>query len=115
MTLTGLRLRDSDSGGRAVRERRGGDADHLVLAIWALTVLTAFLFGSTIGNLIITKRIYEGAKSQIAATKLLNESMIEVRKSVAELSAVLRDAQDIERDGDDEGANEKSLLGEERI
>lgn len=98
------KLRNSDLGG-----------SHLVLAIWALAILTAFLFGSTIANLIITKRTYEGAKSQIMATKLLNESMIEVRKSVAELSAALRDAQEAERGGDDEGANERSCLGEERI
>ncbi|RJR41595.1 MAG: hypothetical protein C4576_17515, partial [Desulfobacteraceae bacterium] len=52
---------------RAVREK--GKGGNLVLAIWALTLFAAFLFGSTIVNVIITRQVFDNSKRQLQAVK----------------------------------------------
>ncbi len=89
--------------------------NHLVLAIWAVALFTAFLFGSTIVSLVFTRQAYEGTRSQVEAIRELNESVLEVRKSLAELSSTLKDAQEPERDVDNENLIQRSHLGDENV
>lgn len=102
----------SSSPANAAEAHRG---KHLLLAIWALALFTAFLFGSTIVNLVFTKQAYEGARGQIEAMRTLNESMMEVRKSLAELVTSIKEAQEPERDADDDSMFHRSRLGDEKI
>jgi hypothetical protein len=102
---------DCDSAGVSKAERRSG----LVLAIWALTIFTAFLFGSTVVNVVITRQAYEGTLSQIEAIRALNDSMLEVRKSIAEFSGFLQEAQEMEHGADNGGPFQRSFMGDEKV
>jgi hypothetical protein len=102
-----------EAQGRAVREK--GNGGNMVLAIWALTLFTAFLFGLTIVNVIITRQSYDVARSQTEAIKGLNESMMEVRKSLAEFSGVLQDAHETEHGFEDNNPFQRSFLGDEKV
>ncbi len=88
---------------------------NLVLAIWALTLFTAFLFGTTIVNVVITRQAYEGTKDQIEAIRALNDSMLEVRKSIAEFSGVLQEAQEMEQGAEESTTFQRSFLGDEKV
>jgi hypothetical protein len=87
----------------------------MVLAIWALTIFAAFLFGSTVVNLVITRQAYEGTKSQIEAIRALNDSMREVRKSIAEFSGLFQEAQEMEHGTDEAAPFQRSELGDEKV
>ena len=92
---------------------RGGN--HLVLVLWALTVLVAFLFGSTIANIIITKQAHEGARVHTETIRALNESILEVRKSISELTALLQEPQEPDRDGDEDNSYLRTRIVSEKI
>lgn len=94
---------------------RATNGSHLVLPIWALTVLVAFLFGSTIANIIIAKRAYEGARVQVETIRALNESIVDVQRSIAELTSLLQEVQETERDLDEESVYHRTRLGGEKI
>lgn len=98
---------------RAVREKEKGG--NMVLAIWALTLFAAFLFGSTIVNVIITRQVFDNSERQIQAVKELNESMMEIRKSLAEFSAFLQDARETEHSFEESNPFQKSFLGDEKV
>ncbi len=93
-------------------ERNG---NHLVLVLWALTVLVAFLFGSTIANIIISKQAYEGARVHTETIRALNESILEVRRSISELTNLLQEAQEPERDAEEDHAYQRTHIGREKI
>lgn len=101
------------SEGRSTEKAESGK--NLVLAIWALALFTAFLFGSTIVNVILTKQAYEGTKSQIEAIRALNDSMLEVRKSLAEFSGAFQEAQEMDHGADDTSLFQKPYLGDEKV
>jgi hypothetical protein len=103
----------SKSGGREMAHGRNGN--HLVPAIWILSLLVAFLFGSTIANIIISKQAYEGTKVQTQTLRALNESIVEVRRSIAELTALLQEAQEPDRGADEENGFQMTRLGGEKI
>lgn len=105
----------SGSSGMEGKEMSERNGSHLVLPIWVLTVLVAFLFGSTLANIIIAKQAHEGARVQTETIRALNESVVEVRRSIAELTALLQDAQDPEREMDEDNAYHRTRLGGERI
>ncbi|MBN1103805.1 MAG: hypothetical protein JXL84_10365 [Deltaproteobacteria bacterium] len=95
--------------GSEARER------HLVTGVWALAVFTAFLFGSTSVHVVITMRAYEGTKAQIEAIRSLNESVKEIRKSVTELSTIIRDTQEGERGEEEQGPLQTPYLGNGKV
>ena len=97
----------------AVREKgRGG---NMVLAIWVFTLFAAFLFGSTIVNVIITRQVYDISKRQIETLRELNESMKEVRRSLAEFSGILQDGRETEQGFEENTPFQKSYLGDEKV
>lgn len=87
----------------------------MVLAIWALTLFTAFLFGLSIVNVIITRQAYDVAKSQIEAVRKLNESMMEVRKSLVEFSGLLQDGRETEQGFEENKPLQRSHPGDEKV
>ncbi|RJR31759.1 MAG: hypothetical protein C4576_31505, partial [Desulfobacteraceae bacterium] len=79
------------------------------------TLFAAFLFGSTIVNVIITRQVFDNSKRQLQAVKELNESMMEIRKSLAEFSAFLQDARETEHGFEESSPFQKSFLGDEKV
>lgn len=112
---------EEDLGSRGRVEVEGSPAGktwkgrNQVLAIWALALFTAFLFGCTIANVIITRQAYQGAKSQTEAIRALNDSMLEIRKTIAEFSGLFQEAQEFDRWADDGSSMQKPFLGDEKV
>jgi hypothetical protein len=88
---------------------------HLTFAIWALAVFTAFLFGATIVNIVVTRQAYDAATNQLETLNALNESMKEVQRSVAELTLTIREAQEQPREEEEEEPYQRPYLGNGRI
>lgn len=87
----------------------------MVLAIWVFTLFAAFLFGSTIVNVIITRQVYDISKRQIETLRELNESMKEVQRSLAEFSGILQDGRETEQGFEEHNPFQKSYLGDEKV
>ncbi len=94
---------------------RSSHQGHLTLAVWALVVLTAFLFGSTIVNIVVTRQAYDAARNQMETLSALNESMKEVQRSMAELAQAIRDAQEQPREEEEEDPYRIPNLGNGRV
>ena len=75
---------------------------NMVIAIWILAVFTAFLFGSTIVNIVVTKWSYERSKRQVEAISTLAESVKEVQKSIAELSRLIKELPEMQQQEEEE-------------
>ncbi|MEW6666028.1 MAG: hypothetical protein AB1512_12505 [Thermodesulfobacteriota bacterium] len=94
---------------------RSSRQGQLILAIWALVVFTAFLFGSTLVNIVVTRQAYEAARSQMETLSTLNESMREVQRSMAELAQAIRDAQEQPGEEEEEDPHRIPYLGNGRV
>lgn len=94
---------------------RSGRQGHLTVAIWALVVFAAFLFGSTIVNIVVTRQAYETARNQMKTLGALNESMKEVQRSMAELTQAIREAQEQPREEEEEDPYQRPYLGNGRV
>lgn len=99
------------SGGASGTIRKG----HLTLAVWALVVFTAFLFGATIVSVVMTRQAHEAARTQMETLKALNESMREVQRSLAELTQAIREAQEQPREEEEENSYRSPSLGDGRV
>lgn len=103
------------SGGQGRSAGNTGNGRGLVLAIWLLAVFTAFLFGSTIVNVVVSRKAYLGSERQVEAIKTLNDSMLELRKSIAEFSTLFQEAQEMDRGSDDGSFFQNSYVEEEKV
>jgi hypothetical protein len=92
-----------------------GNGRNLVLAVWALALFAAFLFGSTIANIVTVRQTYEGTKRQTEAIRALNSSMLEVRKSIADLSGLFQEGQEMEHGVENGSPFQRSFLGDEKV
>ncbi|MBN2032349.1 MAG: hypothetical protein JW836_03660 [Deltaproteobacteria bacterium] len=59
-----------------------------VHVLWLLVVLSAFLFGASVVNIVLGMKIYETSKRQSSVIERLNISMKEVQKTVLHLSEI---------------------------
>ena len=98
-------------GNVSIPGRRG----RLTLAVWALAVFTAFLFGATIVNVVLTRQAYDAARNQMETLRVLNESVKEVQRSVAELTQAIREAQEQPREEEEEDPNRRPYWENGRI
>ena len=94
---------------------RSSDQGYITLAVWALVVFTAFLFGSTIVNIVVTRQAYDAAMNQMETLSALNESMKEVQRSMAELTQAIRDAQEQPREEEEEDPYPIPYLGDGKV
>jgi hypothetical protein len=94
---------------------RSSHQGHITLAVWALAVFAAFLFGSTIVNIVVTRQAYDAAMNQMEKLSALNQSVKEVQRSVTELTLAIRDAQEQPRDEEEEDPYRIPYLGDGRI
>jgi hypothetical protein len=81
-----------------------------VHVLWLLVVLSAFLFGATIVNVVIGIRICETSARQSMAIEDLTLSVREVRKTVLNLSKVIEESLQAEEDYDSDASSEQGRI-----
>lgn len=106
------RQEEAPASGNLSGPGRGG---HLTLAVWALVVLIAFLFGSTIVNVVLTRQAYDASRNQAETLMALNASVKEVRRSMEELVRAIREAQEQPREDEEEDSYRRPYGGDGRI
>ena len=81
-----------------------------VHVLWLLVVLSAFLFGATLVNIVIGIRVYETSTKQSMEIEKLTLSVREVRKSVLYLSKAIEETFQAEEEYDSEEPSEEGRI-----
>ena len=81
-----------------------------VHVLWLLVVLSAFLFGATLVNIVIGIRVYETSTKQSMEIEKLTLSVREVQKSVLYLSKAIEETFQAEEEYDSEEPSEEGRI-----
>lgn len=57
--------------------------------VWLLVILMVLLFASSIANLVVSQRAYEGSQKQVKAIEQLTQSVKAVHRSLVDLSRMI--------------------------
>jgi hypothetical protein len=69
-------------------------------AIWILAILTAVMCASSVVNVVIAKKAFEGVQRHLASIGELKESLKEIQKTSTELKKMIEDLSETEEEGD---------------
>ena len=70
-------------------DRRGGVQKSVGWPVWLLVILMGLLFASSIANLVVSQRAYEGSRKQVQAIEQLTQSIRAVQQSIGDLSRMI--------------------------
>jgi hypothetical protein len=111
------RSNDQDCGGLGKRRFQEEPSAHgkpqargFVHVLWLLVILTAFLFGATVVNIVIGIRACETSTRQNAAIETLTLSVREVRKSVLYLAKTIEETFQAEEEYDSDEPSEEGRI-----
>ena len=93
---TGGRKADLKGNSEAGLERALGRMKN---AIWILAILTALIGASSVVNVVMAKKAFEGVQKHLASIGELNESIREIQKTSTELKKMIEELSGTEEDG----------------